>query len=177
MQDSNPEEGCTLTHVVELDELIELTSRTGASKGTSPSAAADYERFSKLVCVMVKPYNVISQRIQAGLRLPIITTITIDTIRHHPTPSPKHQLARYQEQPSLLDPHLEQLMEPLATALQSITLAMSSTGHTDVQAVQAVCQMIWRLCNTRYVVRCTMCIVCICMGACHDVCMQVVDCT
>lgn len=47
--DMEGHDGCTLTHVVEFEELLELTTRTGASLGTSPSAPADYERFSKLV--------------------------------------------------------------------------------------------------------------------------------
>lgn len=113
----------TPTHVVERDELLALTKRTGTSLGTSPTSAADYERFSKLVCLRDAHQHILLHAHQ--------------------------QLSKYQEQPTLLDPLLDTLLQPLATALQTITRTHMHTS-TDVHSLQAVCQMVWRLCNTRY---------------------------
>lgn len=72
----------------------------------------------------------------------------VELVNRHSLPSITSQVGKYQEQPTLLDPLLEPLLQPLATALQCITRTHTH-GTTNLQHLQAVCQMIWRLCNTR----------------------------
>lgn len=64
------------------------------------------------------------------------------------TDNPTMQVGKYQEQPTLLDPLLEPLLQPLTSALQTITRTHAHDS-TQIRNLQAVCQMIWRLCNTR----------------------------
>jgi hypothetical protein len=56
------------------------------------------------------------------------------------------QLTKYQEQPQLLDGHLEGIVQPLAVLLRST--ALSSTAH-DTGSVQDICRLLHVLISVR----------------------------
>jgi hypothetical protein len=138
------EPSCGLQHVEEAGELKHLVDQVASSAGEA--AEAVFPRFAQIVsggrrrqqvthCCCWGPRRCCPPR--PALRLTAPPSL----------PLLSEQVSKYQEQPQLLDPLLEDAVQPLTTLLRA---AAADPAAADLQRVRGVSRLLWQLSVVRW---------------------------
>ena len=170
---------CTATFVAEADELHALVQRIRDTQGAPDPGA--YARVTAIV--RERPPATAAQRTQSAflLRRLLRRALLFAALRAlagssllcpracctclapPDSPSPCVQLTKYQEQPQLLDPHLERLVDGLTTVLRDSArqAASGDASGVDLGASQRVAKLLHVLATTRGHKACAACYSCV----------------
>ena len=143
------EPSCGLRHVEEAGELKHLVEQVASSSGEA--AAAVFPRFAQIVSGEAPPAGrpcccpAPLPAVQPTRRRHLPSAAADPPLLLHYTAC--MQVSKYQEQPQLLDPLLEDTVQPLTALLRA---AAAEPAAADLQRVRGVSRLLWQLSVVRW---------------------------